>query len=228
MKDHLDEFSFDDFDEKVNPKPETTEFDEVVERALSRRGFLGGVIAFGGVASIGGGLAPRAQAAAHASRFAFDAVAANTMDDVTVPPGYTVDVLVRWGDPIDPAGPEFNHETLGTAASQAITFGDNIDGMETFPIGERLALVVNNEYTNRSIIWGNRPDGKAASDDDVKKGMMAHGVTVVEVAEVDGDWKVVLGSPLNRRITPATEMEITGPAAGHDLLKTAADPTGTT
>jgi secreted PhoX family phosphatase len=28
-------------------------------------------------------------------------------------------------------------------------------------------------------------------------------------------------------VTPATELDLTGPAAGHDLLKTAADPTGT-
>ena len=30
-----------------------------------------------------------------------------------------------------------------------------------------------------------------------------------------------------RRITPETEMAISGPAAGHELLKTSADPTGT-
>ena len=57
MKDHVtEEISFDDFDELVNPKPETCDFDDVVERAIDRRGFLGGVLAFGGVAMIGGGL----------------------------------------------------------------------------------------------------------------------------------------------------------------------------
>lgn len=228
MKDHYeDEISFDDFDEIVNPKPEANDFDAIVERALNRRGFLGGVLAFGGVTAIGGSLAPSAQAGGHTSRFAFEQVAANGVDDITVPPGYVADVVVRWGDPISEDGPEFNHETLGTAETQAITFGDNIDGMELFQIGERKVLVVNNEYTNRSIIWSNRPDAKAASDDDISKGMMAHGLTVVEIAEIDGDWGVVLDSPLNRRVTPATPMEITGPAAGHDLLKTAADPTGT-
>ena len=44
----------------------------------------------------------------------------------------------------------------------------------------------------------------------------------------DGDgWAVQLDSDLNRRITADTPMQLTGPAAGHDLLKTAADPSGT-
>ena len=89
-------------------------------------------------------------------------------------------------------------------------------------------FVVNNEYTNREIIWGNRPEGKFADADDVKKGMMAHGVTVMEIASNDGKWSIVKDSPFNRRITPETEMDITGPARGHDLMKTALDDTGET
>ena len=45
--DELDDLSFDDFDEAINPKPENSEFDAIVEEALSRRGFMGGVLAFG-------------------------------------------------------------------------------------------------------------------------------------------------------------------------------------
>mgnify|MGYP001066185953 CR=1 FL=1 len=41
------ELSFDEFDELDNPRPETSDFDIVVEEAISRRGFLGGVLAFG-------------------------------------------------------------------------------------------------------------------------------------------------------------------------------------
>jgi hypothetical protein len=42
-----DRLSFDDRDELINPPPATTQFDQVVETALSRRGFLGGVMTLG-------------------------------------------------------------------------------------------------------------------------------------------------------------------------------------
>lgn len=223
MKDHG--LSFDEFDEIANPRPETCAFDGIVERAISRRGFFGGALAFGGVAMIGGGLAPRVQAAE--TRFAFDAVEANSLDAITVPEGYRADVLIRWGDPIAADGPDFDEATRGDAASQAVNFGDNTDGMEIFQVDGHVILAINNEYTNRDIIWGARPEGKAANDDDIRKGMMAHGLSIVEIAERDGAWEVVKDSRFNHRVTPMSEMEITGPAAGHELMKTEADATGT-
>ena len=39
-------------------------------------------------------------------------------------------------------------------------------------------------------------------------------------------WRYVRGAPRNRRITPNTRFTLTGPAAGSDLVKTAADRTG--
>ena len=225
----IDEVSFDDHDEIINPRAEDTEFDTTVESALSRRGFLGGVLAFGGVVSLGSittALTPLSAEAAM-ERFGFDAVSANTTDNITVPAGYKWQSVVHWGDPIKPGVPAFNMNSRGDAASQQEAFGDNNDGMSVFADGNQKILVANNEYTNRKIIWGNREDGKPANDDDIRKGMMAHGVTIVAVDENDGQWNVATNSPINRRITPQTEMEITGPARGHDLMKTAADPTGT-
>ncbi|MDU8929719.1 PhoX family phosphatase [Alisedimentitalea sp. MJ-SS2] len=224
MSDH-DELSFDDFDEQVNPRPEGCEFDDVVEAALSRRAFMGGVLTLGCFATLGASLPTGTKA--ETSRFAFDAIATSTEDTIIVPPGFKSEVVVRWADPLWSDGVEFDGETRGTAAAQARAFGDNTDGMEIFAHEGRTLLVVNNEYTNRSIIWGNRPGGKAETDDDVEKGMLAHGVTVVELAHAETGWGIVKDSPFNRRITPRTEMAITGPAAGHDLVKTEADPTGT-
>ena len=105
-----------------------------------------------------------------------------------------------------------------------MAFGDNNDGMSCFAAGNRTVLAVNNEYTNRKIIWGNRASERYENQDDVRKGMNAHGVSLMEIRRGNTGWQVVKDSPLNRRITPNTPMDITGPGRGHDLLKTREDP----
>jgi len=219
------------FDEQENvgaQQLETTDFDVIVEKAqanLSRRGFLRGSTALGLSALVFGTTALTRPASA-TSRFGFDAVPASTADTVTVPNGYTWDVLVRWGDPLWSKGAAFDHETRGTAASQELAFGDNNDGMVLFTQSGRSVLAVNNEYINRSHIFGNREDGKPATADDVKKGMAAHGVSVFEIEQTASGWSVVRDSSFNRRITAKTPMAITGPARGDAMMKTKADPKG--
>ena len=68
--------SWDEWDELQNPPPAVTDFDRVVEKAVSRRGFLGGVLAFGSAAAAMGTLGNlMSSTAAHAQgaigRFAF-------------------------------------------------------------------------------------------------------------------------------------------------------------
>ena len=124
-----EELSFDEWDEVNNPRPEECDFDRVVEAAISRRGFLGGVLAFGSFTALAGTMAST-DAMAAANRFAFDQIPTNGNDDITLPPGYKMDMVVRWGDPILPGGAEFDHATRGTAESQEMAFGDNNDGMD--------------------------------------------------------------------------------------------------
>ena len=226
------ELSFDGLDELSDPRPEETDFDRMVEDSLSRRGFLGGVVAVGTGAFLAGTAAltagdARAAARAAGTRLAFEAVPAGTDDTVRVPEGYSWHLVVRWGDPLWSRGTPFDPATRGTGASQELAFGDNTDGMALFQSGRHSILAVNNEYTNRSIMYGMRDTMKPENADDVRKGKAAHGVSVMEIAQSDGKWQVVKDSPFNRRITADTPMEISGPAAGHDLLKTKADPTGT-
>lgn len=221
--------SFDAFDELNAPRPAVTDFEAVVERVLTRRGFLRGSVAFGAaafVAGAGGALVSRPAEAA--GRLGFRQVAASTLDTVTVPEGYNWHVVASWGDALWSDAVAFDPATRGTGASQERAFGDNCDGMSLFRRDGRDVLVVNNEYTNVDIIFGNREGKVPANADDVRKGKAAHGVTVVEIAEQGGRWAIVKDSPVNRRITADTPMVITGPARGHDLLKTAADPMGTT
>ncbi|MBC7312996.1 MAG: PhoX family phosphatase, partial [Rhizobium sp.] len=86
---------------------------------------------------------------------------------------------------------------------------------------------VNHEYVNPEINLPNNEKGNPKSAEDVKILQNLQGVTVMEVAEGENGWEIVLDSPFNRRIHHNTPMKLSGPAAGSDLVKTAADPNGT-
>lgn len=220
--------SADEWDEINFPRPETTDFDRIVESAISRRGFLGGALVFGsGAAAMGAGfLNPISAAAQQSPRFAFTPIPISTDNTVHVPEGYTWQRLISWGDPLFPGVPELDHEIGGSVETSDKVFGENTDGMELFVIGGRQVIAVNHEYTNNDINLPQATDGVPRDADDVRKLQNLQGVAVMEVAEGEDGWQVVVDSPLNRRITHNTPMRITGPAAGHDLLKTEADPTG--
>ncbi len=226
---NYDELSFDDEDELKFPRPAKHGFDDVVERAVSRRGFLGGALAFGsGAAVMGTGLLSSTSAQAQqTSRFAFEQLSPQTDGTVHVPDGYDWDVLVRWGDPLFSDAPAFDPATGVPTEGSDRVFGENTDGMELFLVGDTELLVVNSEYVNAGINLPAEQDGKPVSADDVMRLQNFQGVTVMEVTESDAGWEVVVDSPYNRRIHHRSQMLIDGPAAGHDLLKTNADPTGT-
>ncbi|MEM9523500.1 MAG: PhoX family phosphatase [Pseudomonadota bacterium] len=229
MKDvNQPQLSADAWDELNFPRPEMHEFDHVVERAISRRGFLGGALAFGsGAAVMGTSLLRGSTAMAQqANRFAFEQLAPQTDGTVHVPAGYSWKVLVRWGDPLFSDVPAFDAEKGIPVAGSDRVFGENTDGMELFNIGGRELLVVNHEYTNRPTNLPHAEDGTPGSLEDVRILQNLQGVAVMEIEERDGGWSVVVDSPFNRRITHNTPMRLDGPAAGHDLLKTADDPSG--
>lgn len=217
---------FDGIDESLSPPPAVTGFDAVLERALSRRGLMGGALRFGLGSFLLGTAGLLRPGLAQADSFGFAPVAASTEDALRLPEGFVARVLIAWGDPVLPGGMPFDAASRGTAESQARAMGDNCDGMEIFQRGGRTVLAVNNEYANRAVIWGTPPEGRPRGADDIEKGMMAHGVTLVEITPDAEGWQVVAGSPLNRRITPRTPMRLAGPAAGDALLRTSADPDG--
>lgn len=226
---NINKISWDELDELRRPTPETTDFDRVVAGAVSRRGFLSGLVAFGsGAAVMGSGLLKgRAALAQGASRFAFTPIAAQTDFTVHVPEGYEWKTVASWGDPLFSDAPAFNPQTGTTVEGQARAFGENTDGMELFSIDGREVIAVNHEYANLDINLPQNDEGAPVSADDVRKIQDAQGVAVFEVTEGENGWEIVIDSPYNRRITHNTPMRIAGPAAGHDLLKTEADPAGT-
>lgn len=225
----IHDLSADEWDELNFPRPEVQDFDRVVERAISRRGFLGGALAFGsGAAVMGAGLLKGSTALAEpASRFPFAPIAAQTDGTIHVPEGYSWKTLVRWGDPLFSDAANAYDPAAGVSVEFADrVMGENTDGMELFNVDGREILVVNSEYTNNRTNLPHLEDGIPASLDDVRILQHLQGVSVMEVAQDGGNWSVVIDSPYNRRIHHNTPMTFSGPAAGHDLLKTDADPTG--
>ncbi|MDD9175184.1 PhoX family phosphatase [Aliivibrio sp. S2TY2] len=203
-----------------------SDFSNMVSARLSRRGFLMGTAAAGVGAFLA--LNPVAKAIAgsmDSSLLNFEAIPTSTSDSIILPKGYSSSTLMSWGDPIFANAPQFNPNGKQDSKAQAQQFGDNTDGMSIFPLSkDRAILAVNNEYTNYEYLFAHQ--GKAMTADDVAKAQAAVGITIVEIVRKNGQWMLDPTSKVNRRITANTEMEVTGPAAGHDLLKTKADPTG--
>ncbi|MDX8501260.1 PhoX family phosphatase [Mesorhizobium sp. VK4C] len=226
----------------VNPTDNRT-MGEIIAARFSRRGFLKGSLAISAIAAT---VSPLALVAAdearatEASAFKFDELEAGIDDKHHVAPGYDADVLLRWGDPLFADSPEFD-PVKQSAEAQARQFGYNNDYVGYIPIdgsAEHGLLVVNHEYTNPHLMFPGivkivEKDGKKAAEvaplskEQVDVEMAAHGGTIVEIRKEGGKWQVVRDGKLNRRIMSTTEMALSGPVAGHDRVKTNADPSGT-
>lgn len=170
-----------------------------------------------------------------AASFNFEELAAGTNETHHVAAGYDADILIRWGDAVTADAPPYSPEQ-NTAEAQAKQFGYNNDFIGFFPIGDtgtRGLLAVNHEYTSEELMFpglgqqdkAQRFSGMTAELADVE--IAAHGGSVIEIERTDGRWQVVAGSKYARRITGETEMRVAGPAAGHPLMQTKADPSGT-
>jgi secreted PhoX family phosphatase len=222
---------------------DNTYFGDLVTEVVSRRGMLragalgalvaGTTFAAGGSAASAAGAAPAAHGSrGRPSRLRFTPVPPNQDDTVTVAAGYRQGVVVRWGDPILPGAPTFDFENQ-TAAAQAQQFGYNCDFLGVFPLGrDRALLWSNHEYTDEELMFRGYTGGDTATEEQIKIALAAHGGSIVEIERAgrSGQWKLVTRGrrPFNRRIHAGTRIAISGPAAGHPLLRTAADPAGRT
>jgi secreted PhoX family phosphatase len=152
-----------------------------------------------------------------------------------VPEGYEVQVLIRWGDPVTADAPAFDPANQ-TAAAQEKQFGYNNDFIGLHPLpagsttGDRFLMVVNHEYTDPGLMFAGLGSGRTVnlnvSKEQAEIELAAHGGAVVEIVCENGKWSVVPNSKYARRISANTAFDISGPAAGHDKMKTSADPSG--
>ena len=226
-------------------------FAAVLEKQLSRRNVMRGGLGLAAMSMMGFGAA-NALAGADAGtgvqgtsasgkkplRLAFESLRGAKLDSVVVPEGYTAQVLIPWGAGLTSDVPEWREDLEMTPEIQANAIGMHHDGMYHFPLGQgsesrEFLLAINHEYIDQSALWASRGGPTNAQEgqrpaDEVRTEINAHGVAVVHVKkQADGRWRHVVDSPYNRRITNASEMDIGGPLAGSDYVKTRFSPRGT-
>jgi len=169
--------------------------------------------------------------AATRMRPGFAAIPAGTGDRIVVPQGYVAAALAPWGEPVGIPGnmPAWKPDASNTAPEQEVQMGMHHDGIHYYPLdgSRRGLLVMNHEYVDDGLL---HPDGlRTWSAEKVRKSQAAHGIAVIEVEQAaGGSWRVVRPSRYARRITANTPFSIGGPAAGHPMMRTAADPAGRT
>jgi secreted PhoX family phosphatase len=226
-----------------NPAPRET-IGELIERRLTRRAALRGLGGAAAAATLTDQLLAAAEPAlaqgapmqGGPSTLTFAELPHGMAQRDAVAEGYDIQVVIRWGDPVLADAPAYD-PTRQTAEAQARQFGYNNDYLDYFPLpqgsrsSEHGLICVNHEYTNTNLMFAGIGEGRAARGRTTREQaaveIEAHGMSVVEVRKEGGTWRAVPGGPMNRRITMNTPMRMSGPAAGHDRLKTNADPTGT-
>ncbi len=228
-------------------------FEEVAARRFARRSFLKGMLAtipvmvastgsLGSASQLVGQILDKSAPPADLTpgSLTFNRITLDRTDMVKVPQNYVSNILLRWGDPVLPGAPAFDINNQ-TKQSQLQQFGYNCDFVAYFPLeitfplssGKKLTetnrgiLTVNHEYVNPELMFPGYVGG-APTQAQAEITLVAHGLSVVEIERGgSGVWSYIQNSSYNRRITGETQMELTGPAAGDDLLKTTDDPTGT-
>ncbi|MBX2868835.1 MAG: PhoX family phosphatase [Acidiferrobacterales bacterium] len=229
-----------DHDNQIDNKSANRRFDEVLRANVSRR-----TVMQGGIALAATGFLPKSAEATdsyghyYAKRFPkprgalIDFTAVPVADGngptPTVAKEYQYDVLIPWGEPIEPGGPAYQYPP--TAEDQAEQIGIGHDGMWFFPkyrvrsnahpalkrfASKRGMLVVNHEFGRNSHVLG-KSDPESIAD--VRTSQHAHGVSVVEVVNRRGKWTTVR-SKNARRIHVNTPVVFSGPVKNSPLLQT--------
>lgn len=232
-------------DEPESNRSSNPWFTDIVAERYSRRQMIAGTLA----TAVGATLAPPLLAdTGHGGEQlttplspGFEAVPHSTADMVVVPPGYSYTVLFPEGEPVTKKAAPYIPGDFNTGAEREQQAGAHHDGIAYFPMSNGRAgnrhglLCMNHENINPELIHHTTPPGGTRGagnfrpiEDEVRKEIASHGVSVVEVKRqgFDGEWRTAKGR-YNRRITAGSDTEFTGPVAGTDFLKTKFSPEGT-
>ena len=193
-------------DDTVSNESKATTLSQLMALRLSRRDALRGMAA-AGVYGLVGCATPATQGSGSSLTFS---ESGRFMDETHhVAPGYKVNTLIRWGDPLHADAPAFNPQAQ-SAAAQERQFGANNDYVAFMPLprgsanSTRGLLCVNHEYTLAPLMWpGYAPDdyAKNVTREQCETEMAAQGHSIVEIENGGGVWSINRDSPYNRRLS---------------------------
>lgn len=221
--------------ETERPLQKSKDFSHILQARLSRRTALKGIAITGATAAISPTFSEKLLAGTSVSTLTFPEVKHAVTEGHEVAKGYSADILLSWGDNLK-EDKSFSPQDL-TPEDQENSFGYNPDFIAFMPIpkgsnnSDHGLLTVNHEYSLAHLMFSGYTtnDRSKVPTDLIKTEQSSVGMSVVEVKKKDGKWDYVVGSMFNRRITVrTTEIEMTGPVAGHDRVKTSQDPEGKT
>ncbi len=205
-------------------------FSTLLERKLSRRKLLAQTVVGGSALALQQGFPLLANAAARKRPAPpFKEILQLLEENHSIAEGYAAQTLLRWGDALWQNSPVFNPHKVD-ADAQELQFGYNNDYIAFMPLPKGSdssthgLLCVNHEYTNASLMFPKAKD-RATEKEILRAEMAAHGHSVIEVKKEKDQWNIVKGF-YNRRFHANTSFAMSGPAAGHDRLKTSADTSG--
>jgi secreted PhoX family phosphatase len=223
------------FDPTRYNKSNNESFSNILNRAVNRRSLVKGGVGLAALSLFSGfGLTGCSKnddpvttpVASSSASLGFDSIAGSRTDAVTLAAGYTALVLAAWGTPLNSSAAAWKADGTNTAADQANSIGMHHDGMQFFPLndaGTDGLLCINHEYIDQNAL---HPSGATTDSitglrndpEEIRKEINAHGVTVVRIRLVGGDWEVVADDSHNRRITGASDMDISGPVSLDPVL----------
>lgn len=217
-------------DEEVSNPSGNRPFESVLDSYVSRRGVLKGGLAAATVSMTGFSAMSTAghkdkdkkkdkHSRSRLMKFEPVSIAEASGPIPAISRDYQYQVLIPWGEPLEPGGPEYSWPP--SAADQARQIGIGHDGMWFFPMDEGHSnrhgmLAINHEFGRNTHVLG-----KSAPEslEDVRASQHAHGVSVVEIKKRRNKWKTV-ESDRARRIHVNTPVAFSGPVSGHPLLET--------
>ena len=219
-------------------------FLQVLDARLSRRSLLRGGFGTAATAVLGsfslaacGNNDDELPISTTVTTLGFSAVAKSTADVLSVPVGYTARVIYALGDSINASTPAFRND--GSDTDYDNRAGDHHDGMEYFGLSDdgaradyrgsnRGLLAMNHEALTDHFLHVAGSSARPRPAAEADKEIPAHGVSIIEVAKGStGSFGYVQASAYNRRVTPLTAAELSGPARGNALMKTVFSTAGT-